>query len=327
MKRQITERVNSWQAVILICLLILLIFVPFWGGHFIVYLITYALIYGIFALAYDLVFGYTGMISLGHGIFFGCAAYLTAILVKVSGVTDPFIIFGGAIALGAVLGLFIGYFSTFVRGIYVVLITFVFAELFFLLNLANPGGLTWGESGITGFRPSPLFGGTGLYYLTLGIFIVSFLIIRAIVNSQLGDILKGIRENEDRLLSLGYNTRQYKIFAFVISGVFSAVAGVLMAFVMNAVGPSLLAWHTGADILVITVLGGPGTLIGPVVAAFVVIFAKFYACSWIGAGNWVYLLGAIYIGVVMFLPGGIFNTPKIASLVKTRKALFIKRGL
>ena len=153
-----------------------------------------------------------------------------------------------------------------------------------------------------------LFTGKGLYYLVFAILVASYLMIRAFVNSQLGDILKGIKQNEERLLSLGYNTRPYKILAFAISGILSGLAGILMGFLNNGIVPSMVDWHVGAEILLITILGGPGTLIGPIVGAFLVVFTQSYASSWIGGGNWVYVMGGLYIGGIMFLPGGIFNT-------------------
>jgi len=183
--------------------------------------------------------------------------------------------------------------------------------------MVDPGGVTWGENGIVGVRPGPLqiggltlnlFNGAGLYYLALAFLVISYLIIRAIVNSQIGDIFKGIKQNEDRLLSLGYNTRQYKILVFVLTGIFSALSGVLVIFLDNCITPSLVEWSVGGEILLMTILGGPGTLMGPVLGAFLVSFSKFYVSSWLGAGNWVYLLGGLYIFVVMCLRGGILNT-------------------
>jgi len=325
---RVFEYLKTWQGLVSTVVVLFFILLPSFGTSFIIYLVSYALIFGIFALAYDLFYGYSGLVSFGHSMFLGMAAYSVGIVsTTVFSITNPIILFATAIAVGAILGSFVGYFCTFTRGIYVALVTFAFTQIFWLLVMVDPGGITLGENGIVGIRPPPLqigglslnlYSGIGLYYLVLAIFIVSYLIIRAVVNSQIGDIFKGIKQNEERLLSLGYNTRQYKILVFVLSGVFSAVPGCLIAFLDNCITPSLVEWHVGAEILLITILGGPGTLIGPVIGSFLVLFSKFYVSSWIGAGNWLYLLGGLYIFVIMFLRGGIFNTRIFSFLAQSR---------
>jgi branched-chain amino acid transport system permease protein len=312
------EHFNTWGTVIAGGLVALMICAPFIAGAFLTHIIVYALIFSIFALGYNIAFGYTGLISLAHSVFFGFAAYTVGIFTKSVGISsNPLILFCAAMAVGAILGIIIGFFSSFMRGIYVVLITLIFAEVAYLVIWVDPGGITWGESGIVGLRPSPiqmgvitvdLFKGKGLYELTLGIFVVCFLTIRVIINSQICEVFKGIRENEERVSSLGYNVRQYKILSFVLSAVFSSIAGVLMAFLDNTATAQLVHWLVGAEVLLITVLGGPGTLVGPVIGAFLVIFGKFYITAWIGGANWIYVLGGMYILVMMFLRGGIFGT-------------------
>lgn len=319
---------KTWRGLALVLVALFFIFLPSFSGSFMIYLVSYSLIFGIFALAYDLLYGYTGLVSFGHSMFLGMAAYSVGIVSKtLFNITNPIVLFATAVAVGAILGLLVGYFCTYTRGIYVALVTFAFAQIFWLIVMSDPGGITWGENGIVGIRPPPfhisglrlnLYSGTGLYYLVLTIFVASYLIIRIVVNSQIGDIFKGIKQNEERLLSLGYNTRQYKILVFALSGVFSAIPGVLIAFLDNCITPSLVEWSVGAEILLITILGGPGTLIGPVIGSFLVSFSKFYISSWIGAGNWVYLLGGLYITVIMFLRGGILNTRIFSFLTKKR---------
>lgn len=304
--------------VVKLLLILFLLFIPTFSGSFMIYLVSLALIFSIFAMAYDLLFGYTGLVSFGHCVFYGVPAYAVGVVTStVFDISNPIILFATAIATGALLGILVGFFCTFTRGIYLALVTFAFAQIFWLLVLSDPGGITLGENGIMGVRPSPiaigdftleLFKGTAFYYLILAILAASYLSIRGLVNSHLGDILRGIKQNEQRLMSLGYNTRPYKILAFALSGVFSAIAGILMAFLNNSIVPSMVDWHVGAEILLITILGGPGTLIGPIIGAVLVVFTEHYASSWIGGGNWVYVLGGLYICVVMFLPGGILNT-------------------
>jgi len=263
-------------------------------------------------MAYDLICGYTGIVSLGHSVLYGMGAYSVGILsVMILKVTNPLILILSAIALGAFLGLILGFLCSFSRGVYALLVSFAFAQIFWLFVMADPLHITNGESGITGLRPPPLnlggftldlFRGNGLYYLVLIVFLISYTLIRMITNSQFGFILKGIKENEDRLRSLGYDTRQYKMLAFTLSGIFSAIAGVLTAFLENAISPGIVHWITGAQILLMEILGGQGTLIGPVIGSFLVTFLKF----WSGE-NWVYYLASLYILVVMFLPRGLWG--------------------
>lgn len=316
------------RAMLLIAVMLFFVFFPLFGTSFIIYLVNYALIFGIFAMAYDLFYGYAGLVSFGHSLFFGMAAYSVGIAYSHFGTNNIIILFALAIVVVIILATLVGFFCSFTKGIYLALVTFAFTQIFWLIVMADPWGITQGENGIVGIRPSPihigglifnLFSGIGLYYLTIAIFIFSYLIINSILNSQLGDIFKGIKQNEERLLSLGYNTRQYKILVFIFSGIFSGVAGVLLAFLNNCVTPSSVEWQLGAEILLITILGGPGTLIGPVIACFLVTFAKFYLSSWVGSGNWLYLLGGLYIFTVMFLPGGILNKRTLNSLQKSDK--------
>lgn len=310
--------INSWQVVIAVGLVTFFMCLPFFGDAFLIYIITYALIFSIFAIGYNIAFGYTGLISLAHSVFFGFAAYTVGIFTKSVGISsNPLIVFCAAMTVGALLGIIIGFLSSFVRGIYLVLVTLIFAEIAYLLIWVDPGGITWGESGIVGVRPPPIqlgvfsvdvFRGIGLYYLTLSILIVCFFIIREIVNSQLGDVLKAIHENEERVLSLGYNVRQYKTLSFTLSAIISSLAGCLIAFLDNTATAALVHWLIGAEILLMTIIGGAGTLVGPVIGAFLIIFAKFYITSYIGGATWVYVLGGMYIFVMMFMRGGVFGT-------------------
>lgn len=301
------------------CILIFaaLLFIPVIAGDYVVHLVTSSFILGILALAYDLLYGHMGIVSLGHSVLYGMAAYTLGMLsVTVFNIKNPIIVLVAAMIVGAMLGLLIGYVGTFTKGIYTLLITFAFAHIFYLLVMSNPGGITEGENGITQVRPPPLyignftlslFKGAGLYYLTFAILIVSCIILKAIINSQLGDVFRGIKENENRLLALGYNVRRYKIFAFVISGIFSGIAGGLMAYLDNIVTPEMVSWTTGAQILLTVVLGGPGSLLGPIIGSFLINIVKFYISSLIGGGSWVYVLGGLYILVMLFLPQGIWK--------------------
>jgi len=307
----------SPKLIIYILIFATLLFTPLFAGDYLVHLVTSSFILGILALAYDLLYGHMGIVSLGHSVFYGIAAYTLGMLsVTIFNIKNPIITFVAAMTAGAMLGLLIGYVSTFAKGIYSLLITFAFAHIFYLLVMSNPGGITEGENGITQVRPPPLyignftlnlFKGAGLYYLTFAILIVSCILLKAIIESQLGDVFRGIKENENRLLALGFNVRQYKIFAFVISGIFSGIAGYLMACLENIVTPEMVSWTTGAQTLLIVVLGGPSSLLGPIIGSFLINIVRFYISSLMGGGTWVYVLGGLYILTMLFLPQGLWK--------------------
>lgn len=293
--------------------LALLILLPSLSGPYLIHLVTAALIFSIFALGYDLLFGHTGIVSFGHSVLFGVPAYVMAIQgTTVLDVDNPLALIVAAVCTGILLGAAMGWICSFSRGIYVAILTFAIAYIFELLVLADPGGITFGENGVVGVRPAAsetlsleLFSGIGLYYLTLALLLALVIGTGALIRSQWGQVFHGIRENEQRLLSLGFDTRSYKILAFALSGGIAGIAGSMMAFLNNIVSPAMVEWHVGAEVLLITVLGGAGTRIGPVIGAFVVVFTEALASSLIGGGNWVYVLGGLYILVAMFLPGGI----------------------
>lgn len=300
--------------------LMVLILLPGLSQPYLVHLVTLALIFSIFALGYDLVFGHTGIVSFGHSVLFGIPAYVVAMMgTTLMNITNPLLLVAGAVVAGVILGALMGWICSFSRGIYLAIFTFAIAHIFELLVLSDPGGITLGENGVVGVRPSAsailaldLFSGTGLYYLTLAILLALVIGGGLLIRSQWGQVFHGIRENEQRMLSLGFNTRTYKILAFSLSGGVSGVAGTMMAFHNNIVSPSMVSWHVGAEILLITVLGGAGTRIGPVLGAFVVVLTEAFATSLIGGGNWVYVLGGLYILVAMFLPRGIISKlPKV----------------
>lgn len=300
-----------------LAILALLVAIPFFGGPYLVYLITLALTFSIFALSYDMLFGHTGIVSFGHSIFYGMPAYAIGMLAQtVLDIKNPIVLIGAALLTGILLGAAIGWICSFTRGIYLAIVTFALAQIFELFIFSDPRGITHGENSITRVRPPDisigdfslsLFSGVGLYYLTLAFLLLALAGISLLMRSQWGQVFHAIRENEERLLSLGYNTRPYKILAFALSGAVAAIAGSMVAFLNNVVSPAMVDWQVGAEILLITVLGGAGTMAGPILGSFVVVFTQTYASSLVGGGNWVYVLGSLYILVALFLPGGIMK--------------------
>ena len=180
---------------------------------------------------------------------------------------------------------------------------------------------------VAGFQVN-LFSEIGLYYLTLAFLVAAYLGLRLLTHSQWGQVFHAIRENEGRLSSLGFNTRPYKVLAFALSGGVSAIAGSMAAFLNNNVSPEMVQWQVSAEVLMIAVLGGSGTLSGPLLGAFAVVFAQAFASSMLGGGNWVYVLGGLYIAVAMLPSGGIMAmlTRLTCAFQRGRSRLAVLRG-
>ena len=295
--------------------LALFLALPGIAGPYLVHLLTLALTFSIFALAYDILLGHTGIVSFGHSIFYGVPAYAIGIMgASALHITNPIVLLSVAICSGIVLGAAVGWICSFSRGIYLAIVTFAIAQIVALIVLSDPGGLTSGENGMVGVRPpgvtipglqANLYSGVGLYYMTLAFLVAVYLAMRLLTRSQWGQVFHAIRENEGRLSSLGFNTRPYKVLAFALSGGVSAIAGSMAALLNNTVSPEMVQWQVSAEILMITVLGGSGTRNGPLLGAFAVVFTEALSSSLLGGGNWVYVLGGLYITVALLPPGGL----------------------
>ncbi len=271
---------NSLSAVILVIALIGLIAAPFMVYPiFLMKMLCFAL----FASAFNLLLGYTGILSFGHAAFFGGAAYVTAHAVKVWGVSPEIGILLGMLA-AAVLGLVIGYLAIRRQGIYSTMITLALAQMFFFFCLQ--AAFTHGEDGLQGVPRGYLFGIIGLnqpmnmYYLVLALFMLGVFAIWRIINSPFGMILKSVRENESRAVSLGYSVNHYKLAAFVMSAALAGLAGGMKALVFQFATLTDVGWQMSGEVILMALLGGIGTLIGPIVgAAFVVALQNYLATS------------------------------------------------
>lgn len=270
-------------------------------------LATEMLIFAIFALGYDIVFGYTGLLSFGHAIFFGIGAYATGI-VLVRLVPSLFL----ALAIGMGLSLLVSYVVAFLsirkKGIYFVMITFAFCQMFYFIGFKWTS-LTGGDSGFhgvprTSLGPIDLNSDITLYFFILAVFLASVVVAFRIVNSPFGRVLKALKENEDRARSVGYNTKAFKTVAFMISAFFASLAGGLYAVHSNFVPMDTLSINTSADVVIMALLGGIGTLYGPIMGAMLIVFLKNLLSNWIG--NWPLILGAIFIVSVLSVRQGIF---------------------
>jgi len=277
---------------------------------FLLMLATRIMILAILAMSLDLLLGFTGIASLGHAAFLGLGAYLTAILaVRYHfGLGWDFwlVVFFG-ILLGAVTAALFAVFALRARGVYFLMITLALSQCVWGLAY-RWDSLTGGDNGLN--LPSrPVFGtiqlgnDTAYFYLVFAFFALSLLLLYVFVESPLGRSLVGIREHETRMRILGYNVWLHKYIAFIVSGAFAGLAGVLWAHVSSEVSPEDVTLTTSVDALLMVVLGGPGTLVGGVLGAVIVLFLREYLSTLVPW--WPYVLGGMYVAIISYLPDGL----------------------
>jgi branched-chain amino acid transport system permease protein len=280
---------------------------------FIILLATRALAFSILVMSLDLLLGFTGLASLGQAAYLGVGAYLTAILAaryQVGLGYDFWLVaaFGmlGAAALAALFGLL----ATRATGVYFLMITLALGQCVWGLAY-RWNSLTGGDNGIN-LQHRPKFGidlgnQVTFFYVVFGFFAVSLLVLYVIVRSPFGRSLVGIREREPRMKILGYNTWLHKYIAFIIAGAFGGLSGVLWAHTAGIVSPENVVLTTSVDALLMAVLGGAGTLVGGVIGAGVVLFIREYLSTVVHW--WQYVLGGVYVLVILYLPGGLMSIP------------------
>jgi branched-chain amino acid transport system permease protein len=298
-------------AVLLICLAVVAIAAPF-AGPFVILLLAHVLVLGIVAMSVDLLLGYTGLPSLGQAAYLGVGAYLTAILATKYGIGlgwDFWLVVALGMAAGAATAAFFGLFAIRASGVYFLMITLALGMCVWGLAY-RWNSLTGGDNGIN-MRGRPSFAGlrfsddVTFFYVVLGFFIASFFALHLLVNSPFGKSLVGIRERELRMRILGYNTWLHKYVAFIIAGAFGGLAGVLWAHLNGIVSPADVLLPASVDVLLMVVLGGPGTLVGGLIGAGVVVFLREYLATVVPW--WQYVLGAVYVLTILYLPSGIMG--------------------
>jgi branched-chain amino acid transport system permease protein len=265
------------------------------------------LCFALFACAFNLLLGYTGLLSFGHAAFFGFAAYVTGWLVKVQHWTPELGLLAG-LATGALLGFLFGLIAIRRQGIYFAMITLALAQMVFFLCVQAP--FTHGEDGLQGVLRGKLFGVIPLlddrvmYYLVLAIFVACFLGIMRIVSSPFGQVLKMIRENEPRAVSLGYEVDRYKLLAFVLSAALSGLAGSLKTLVMKFATLTDVHWQMSGEVILMSLMGGVGTFFGPLLGAGIVISLQDILADKVG--EWVtVIIGVIFVLCVLAFRKGI----------------------
>jgi branched-chain amino acid transport system permease protein len=289
--------------------LVAMIAFPFFVSSYPRQLVAEIYIFAIFAMSLDLLLGYTGLMSLGHAAFFGLGAYTVTILAAQFDVNAWIgVVAGiGVAGLGAAI---IGFFCVRTIGISFLMLTLAFSQLIYSIAL-KWRDLTGGSDGIAmPDRPS-FFGLTlsdslTLYFMALLFFVLAYLGLRRLLQSPLGRAFVGIRENEPRMLAIGYRTRAYKLLSFVIAGSFAGFAGGLYAIFNTFISPDAMYWTASGDVLIMVMLGGAGTLIGPVIGTGLFLLMKNVVSSY--SEHWMLIIGVVFITCVMFFPGGIWGT-------------------
>ena len=268
------------------------------------------LCFALFACAFNLILGYGGLLSFGHAAFFGGAAYVTGHVIKVWGLPTELGLLVGA-GSAAILGYFIGLLAIRRQGIYFAMITLALAQMvFFLFTSAD---FTGGENGLQGVPRGYALGiidlqnNVNMYYFVLAVFVIGFLIIARAVHSPFGQILGAIRDNEDRATSLGYDVDRYKHLAFVLSAALAGLAGSTKTVVFQLASLTDVHWHTSGEVVLMTLLGGLGTIAGPAVGAGVIVTLQNYLASG-PLGAWVpVVLGTIFVVCVLAFRRGIIG--------------------
>lgn len=273
------------------------------------------LCFALFACTFNLLLGYTGLLSFGHAAFFGGAAYLTGYLVKNTGLTPELSVLAGTVFAG-LLGAVFGSLAIRRQGIYFAMITLALAQIVYFAALKSP--FTGGEDGLQDIPRGMLFGlidlnrsthfggkslELNLYYFVFVLFCLGFWLIYRTINSPFGQVLKAIRENEARAVSLGYRVERFKLMAFVISASIAGMAGSLKALVFQLASLTDVNWHTSGEVVLMTLMGGVGTILGPLVGAFTVVTLHSELSS---VGSWVtVIIGATFVLCVLSFRSGI----------------------
>ncbi|XVH31429.1 ABC transporter permease [Haloferacaceae archaeon DSL9] len=301
---------------------------------YVVTLLIEILIWGLFALSLDFVMGYTGLVSLGHALFYGLGAY-AAVLVLLHVTPSAFVALGLAVLISALVAWVVGFLSIRVAGVYFAMITLGFAELFY--NLLYKFEFTGGSDGlfgaqsffgvvgvgvdlsaiVVGVGPVALTGSRLFYYFLLACVVGSYLLTRRMMRAPFGSVLQSIRENEQRARFIGYDVTVYKRRAFVVSGALAGLAGGLFVLHGGYVAPSFAYWLRSGEVVVMVVLGGMGTLYGPLLGAGIFLGLETVLVSY--TSFWRLVLGIIFVAFVIFVPGGFVSLPRTIAARRRRE--------
>jgi branched-chain amino acid transport system permease protein len=305
MSRHLTIR-NIVIAALLIALALLPVYVAFTGDRFLLTLFNRIIILAMAAVSLNLILGYGGMMSFGHAAYLGVGGYAVAILAY-EGIGSGFIQFPVALAASALYALVVGALSLRTRGVYFIMITLAFAQMAYYIasGLARYGG----DDGLT-LQERSNFGGlinfsnkTAFYYVCLVLLYATIFVVWRLINSRFGLVIQGSRSNEARMRAIGFPTYRYRLTAFVIAGTICGLAGALIANFTDFVSPSMMFWTRSGDLMIMVILGGMGSLFGPVLGAVALLLLE-ETLSRV-TEYWMIILGPMLLLVVLFAHGGI----------------------
>lgn len=306
-----TPETSKPRLIVLAAGVVLLAVYPWFGESYYVELVVRLMILGIFAMSLDLLIGYTGLVSFGHAAFFGLAGYLLAIVTPDSGPVSIWYALPVCLAGTGLFALVVGWLSVRTSGIYFIMITLAFAQmLFYFFNESVRFG---GSDGMFLFyKPTVAIGswelidleaGHNFYYFTLGALVAAYALLATLLRAPFGLVIQGVRANESRTRALGYATHRYKLVSFIIAGMVAGLAGFLEASHTGIVSPGHLSWHESGMVLMMVILGGIGTLYGPVLGAFT--FGLLQDNFQDLTEHWILVMGFFVVALVLFLPHGL----------------------
>lgn len=296
-------RITSGKVIIALGVIIILLWAPsLMYPAFLMKVMCFAL----FAGSFNLLVGYAGLLSLGHAMFFGGAAYISAYASKVLGFPPELAILSG-VAFAALIGLITGFLAIRRHGIYFAMVTLALSQLVFFICLQIPA--SGGEDGLQNVPRGLLFGAFdlrsdwNLYFVVMVITLFGFAVIWRTVNSPFGQSLKAIRDNENRAISLGYRVERYKLGAFILSAALAGLAGATKAIIFQLASLTDVSWQMSGEVVLMTVMGGMGTLLGPVVGAALIVTMQNYMTE---LGDWVLVIqGCVFVAIVSFARRGL----------------------
>jgi len=298
---------RTLAAIVLLAALVLLpVYVEFTGNRFLLTLFTRIIILAMAAVSLNLILGYGGMMSFGHAVYLGIGGYSVGMLAH-EGIYSGFVQWPVALAASALFALVIGALSLRTRGVYFIMITLAFAQMayYVVAGLARYGG----DDGLTIYKRSQFFepinlsNKTQFYYICLALLYASIYLVWRIVNSRFGMVIQGSRSNDTRMRAIGFPTFRYKLTCFVIAGILCGLSGVLLANHTDFVSPAMMYWTRSGDLIIMVVLGGMGSVIGPVFGAIMLLVLEETLSGF--TEYWQIILGPLLLLVVLFARGGI----------------------
>jgi branched-chain amino acid transport system permease protein len=306
-----TRAAGGWLTRIAIAAVLLALAAVPLAGDYASSLVAEVLVFAIFAMSLDLLVGYTGLMSFGHAAFFGLSAYVVTTLGVHLGIGGWWGLLAGVV-LSTLAAFVIGFFCIRVSGIPFLMLTMAFSQLLFSVAV-KWRSVTGGTDGLAGFKRPSLFGWslddrTVLYGVILAGFVLAWWLMRRLIDSPLGSTMIGVRENEVRMRAIGYPVQRIKLIAFTIAGAFAGFGGGLYAFFNAFVSSDILHWVLSGDAVLMVILGGSGTITGPVLGAAIFLMLKHVISS--HTEYWMIWVGIVFIACVMFMPQGLWGLVK-----------------